>query len=137
MAHPTRIFHTPEELEKAWNEFKDDLKKQSNEWIKYDYVGKDGTRVEDSQKVPMTLEGFKRFCRNNYGEIRHYFENTDNYYNEFCHICHAIKEEIRENQIIGGLLGMYNPSITQRLNGLVDKSEQRVQFEQPMFGDDQ
>ena len=32
---------------------------------------------------------------------------------------------------------MYNPSITQRLNGLVDKSEQRVQFEQPMFGDDQ
>ena len=74
-------------------------------------------------KVPLTYEGFKRYCRNYHGEAQHYFENTDNYYDDFCDVCRAIKEEIREDQITGGLLGIYNPSITQRLNGLADKVE--------------
>lgn len=133
--HPTRIFKSAEELEKAWNEFKEDLHVQSNEWLRIDYVGKEGHRVADPQKVPMTLEGFKRFCRNNYGEVEQYFSNKDKLYNDFVGICCAIREEIRENQIIGGLLGFYNPSITQRLNGLVDKSEQKVIQEQPLFDD--
>jgi hypothetical protein len=38
-------------------------------------------------------------------------------------ICSHIREEIRENQILGGMIGVYNPSITQRLNGLTDKTE--------------
>jgi hypothetical protein len=37
-----------------------------------------------------------------------------------------VKNEIRENQILGGLLGVYNPSITQRLNGLTDKTENKI-----------
>jgi len=121
--HPTRIFKTPEDLEKAFEEYKKDLKSQANEWLKVQYVGKEGERVAEPQKVPMTIEGFKRFCRKNYGEVQHYFDNTDNYYNDFCVICRTLKEEIRENQILGGLLGFYNPSITQRLNSLVDKQE--------------
>ncbi len=121
--HPTRIFQTPEELEMAFNEYKEDLKEQANEWVKVQYVGKDGDRVQEPQKVPMTFEGFKRFCRNKYGEIEQYFTNQDEYYNDFIGICRAIKEEIRENQIIGGLLSFYNSSITQRLNGLVDRKD--------------
>jgi hypothetical protein len=121
--HPTRIFKTESELLKAWSEYKEDLKLQSLEWVKVQYVGKDGVRVEEAQKVPMTFEGFKRFCRTHHGEIEQYFTNQDNYYADFIGICRAIKEEIRENQIIGGLLGFHNPSITQRLNGLVDKQE--------------
>jgi hypothetical protein len=74
----------------------------------------------------MTLEGFKRYCRSNHGEAEHYFKNTDNMYDDFCLICSRIREEIRENQIIGGLLGFYNPSITQRLNGLVEKQATEV-----------
>ena len=46
-----------------------------------------------------------------------------------------LKEEIRENQILGGLLGFFNPSITQRLNGLVEKQEMAIK-EQPLFPDD-
>lgn len=122
MAHPTRIFHKPEEIEKAFNEYKEDLKEQSKEWLKIQYVGKDGERKADGQKVPMTLEGFKRFCRENYGCIEQYFTNQDNLYSNFIGICSRVKEEIRENQITGGLLGFYNPSITQRLNSLVDKT---------------
>lgn len=136
MAHPTRIFKTPEDLEKAFIDYKDNLKDQSNEWLKVQYVGKEGSRVTDGQKVPMTLEGFERFCYQNHGCVEQYFKNQDGYYEDFIPICSRIKKEIREDQIIGGLLGFYNPSITQRLNGLVDKSEQKQIVEQPLFGDD-
>jgi len=123
MPHPTRLFKKPQELLKAWELFKEDLKLQANEWVKVQYVGKDGDRVAEPQKVPYTLEGFKRFCRGKYGEVEQYFTNQDGYYDEFIGICRAIKEEIRENQIVGGLLGFHNPSITQRLNSLVEKTD--------------
>jgi len=121
--HPTRIFKTPEELEEAFKGYKKQLNLQSMEWLKVQYVGKDGERREDPQKVPMTLEGFKRYCRENHGCVNDYFFNTGGYYDDFSIICLRIKEEIRENQIVGGLLGFYNPSITQRLNGLTEKVE--------------
>ena len=124
--HPTRIFKHPDQLQNAWNLFKEDLKLQSNQWLKVQYVGKDGDRVSEPQKVPYTFEGFKRYCRNNYGEVEQYFTNQDKLYNEFIGICRAIKEEIRENQIVGGLLGFHNPSITQRLNNLVEKTETEI-----------
>lgn len=126
--HPTRIFQTPDDLEKAWEDFKLNLREeQDREWNKVQYVGKEAERVSDPQKVPYTLEGFKRYCRKRFGEIEQYFTNQNGYYDDFVGICHAIKEEIRENQIIGGLLGFYNPSITQRLNGLVEKTESKVE----------
>ncbi len=136
VGHP-RNFKTPADLKKAWNEFKEDLESQSNEWVKVQYVGKDGDRKTDAQKVPMTYEGFKRYCRNHYGEVRQYFENTEGLFTEYLDICCAIKEEIRESQIIGGLLGFYNPSITQRLNGLVEKTQTEIKSEQPLFGNDE
>ena len=134
--HPTRIFKEPKEIQKAFDEYKIDLKKQSNEWLKIQYVGKDGERVAEPQKVPYTFEGFKRYCRLNYGEVEQYFTNQDNYYSDFIGICRAIKEEIRENQIIGGLLGFHNPSITQRLNSLVEKQEHKHDITSFEFGGD-
>lgn len=121
--HKKRLFKDSNALLKAWNLYKEDLAIQSKEWLKVQYVGKDGDRVAEPQKVPMTFEGFKRYCRIHYGEVEQYFINRDNLYHEYVSICRAIKEEIRENQIIGGLLGFYNPSITQRLNNLADKQE--------------
>lgn len=121
--HPTRIFKNPEELEEAFSEYKQDLIEQSSDWKKVQYVGREGDKKEDPQKVPMTLEGFERFCYNNYGCVGQYFDNKDDFYNDFVAICSRIKKEIREDQIIGGLLGFYNPSITQRLNALTDKKE--------------
>jgi len=122
--HPTRIFKKPEELEKVWNDYKADIKVKESEWEKVQYVGKDGNRVTDSTKIPYTLEGLKRYCWDEgIGTIQHYFDNTDNIYDDFCVICSRIRNEIRENQIVGGMNGFFNPSITQRLNGLVDKKE--------------
>tara|TARA_R110000824_G_scaffold38477_5_gene117487 strand:- start:4329 stop:4772 length:444 start_codon:yes stop_codon:yes gene_type:complete len=121
--HPTRIFNTPEELLEAWKGYKENLTEQNKEWLQIQYVGRNGERKADPMKVPMTLEGFKRYCRENHGEVHNYFVNSDELYNDFNTICRAIREEIRECQIVGGLLGVYNPSITQRLNGLTEKQD--------------
>lgn len=131
--HPTRIFKHPDELEAAWKAYKENLEIQAHDWLKVQYVGKDGDRKTDPQKVPYTLEGFKRFLRENYGDCHAYFVNAGNLYDDFVTICSRIKEEIRENQIIGGLLGFFNTSITQRLNNLVEKSQVDVKTEQPLF----
>jgi len=121
--HPTRIFKTPDELEHAWKLYKEDLLIQATDWLKIQYVGKEGQRMTDAMKLPYTMDGFEVFCYNNYGCVEQYFKNKDGYYTEFVPICSHIKKEIRSNQITGGLLGVYNPSITQRLNSLQDTTK--------------
>ena len=44
MAHPTRIFHEPEELYAQWIAYKKHLLLEANNWPKIQYVGKDGER---------------------------------------------------------------------------------------------
>ena len=128
--HPTRIFKTPDDLLKAWEQYKEYLKEEAKKWPKIQYVGKDGNRVTDYPPMPYTLEGFKRYCREQkIGEINHYFDDASEYYDDFRSVCSHVREEIRENQITGGLLGFYNPSITQRLNGLVDKKQTEIKGE--------
>lgn len=134
--HPTRIFKSPEELEKAWNGYKESLKEQAKNWPKVQYVGKNGERRVDYPVVPYTLEGFKRYCREHHGEVQHYFDNKEGYYDDFGVICSHIREEIREQQITGGMLGFYNPSITQRLNGLKEQTDNNHTIEQPIFKDE-
>jgi len=121
--HPTRIFKDPKEMEAAWEGYKHDLKKQSQQWPKVQYVGKDGDERTSYPIVPQTIEGFKRYCYKKHGEIAQYLSNQDDYYPDFISISRAIKEEVRENQILGGMMGFYNPSITARLNGLAEKNE--------------
>jgi len=133
--HPTRIFKHPDELKAAWLEYKGSLKEAAKSWPVIQYVGKDGERVEDYPKLPLTMEGFYVWCYENKGTVKEYFLNREGRYDDFNTICSHIREEIRADQITGGLLGKYNPSITQRLNGLTDKQEIEVKAEQPLFGD--
>lgn len=134
--HPTRIFKSPQELTKAWLEYQANLKERSQEWPKVQYVGKDGYRVEDYPVLPLTLEGFEIFCYDNYGCVEQYFKNKDGYYDDFVPICSRIRKEIRANQITGGLIGAFNPSITQRLNNLKEQIEtENINKEVPLFPD--
>ena len=133
--HPTRIFKTPDDLENAWNLYKESLKQEALEWVKIQYVGKEGQKMEDPLKLRYTMDGFEVYYYKNFGTVEQYFKNKDNYYNDFVPICSHIKKEIRSNQITGGMLGIYNPSITQRLNNLVEKNETTVVPEQPLFPD--
>ena len=134
--HSTRIFKKPEDLEKAWRAYKEDLKEKAKAWVKVQYVGKDGDKKQDSPKLPLTIEGFKRFCWDeNIGTVEQYFTNQDGDYEEFLGICSRVKNEIREDQITGGILSFYNPSITQRLNNLVEKSEDKIEDVEVNFED--
>ncbi len=130
-----KYIESPEALKELWDRYKEDVKEQAKEWTKIQYVGKDGERVEDGMKVPLTMEGFRRFGHNNGVTVKNYFDNVEDRYAAYYTICSCIRDEIRENQIIGGLLGVYNPSITQRLNGLKEQVEQ-TNIEQPLFPND-
>lgn len=119
-----RNVESPERMKELFDGYKDSLEDERLKWPKVQYVGKDGIQVTDYPIIPYTIEGFKRYCRNEgVGDIENYFINRNCKYDEFCGICSHIREEIREQQILGGLMGYYNPSITQRLNGLADKKE--------------
>jgi DNA polymerase II small subunit/DNA polymerase delta subunit B len=54
-------------------------------------------------------------------DLSDYFENKDNRYSAFIRICSRIKRGIKNDQITGGMVGQYNPSITQRLNNLTER----------------
>ena len=101
-----------------------------------DYVGKDAHRVMREKPRPLTMEGFECFVMDNsdisYPDLSQYFSNRDNAYEDFSAICSRIRKEIRRDQIEGGMVGQYNPSITQRLNGLKEQVEQ-TNIEQPLF----
>jgi hypothetical protein len=124
--HPSRIFKNPDELERAWDVYKENLKTEALEWVKVQYVGKEAQRMEDPFKLPYTMDGFEVFCYKNYGVVEQYFKNQDGYYEDFIPICSHIKKEIRSNQVTGGLLGVFNPSITQRLNNLSENVKQEL-----------
>jgi len=136
MAGRPRNIDSPETLWNLFQEYIVDLKSKESEWLKVQYVGKEGTRETDALKLPLTIEGFKRYCWDvEIGCVEQYLKNQDNLYDEFIHICSRIKNSIRENQITGGLINVFNPSITQRLNGLAEQSEVTQKTEQPLFGD--
>ena len=119
-----RNINSPEMMWKLFQDYVVDLKSKESEWLKVQYVGKEGIRETDELKLPLTFEGFKRYCWDvEIGCIEQYFKNQDESYTEFLPICSRIKNSIRENQITGGLLSVFNASITQRLNDLSDKKE--------------
>lgn len=131
-----KYIETPERMWELFSEYK--LHCKSNHVEVEDYVGKDAFQVQRKRERPLTLEGFENYVAD-LGVIQdlgHYFANTDNAYDNYRTICSRIRRVIRQDQIEGGMAGIYNPSITQRLNNLVDKQESTVKVEQPLFGDD-
>jgi len=129
MARPsgTKSIQKPDEMWQWFEKYK--IQTKANPIKVHDFVGKDGDSVERLKERPLTIEGFKNFCRRNVCEVRQYFSNDDDRYKDYINICHAIREEIRQDQIEGGMVMIYNPSITQRLNGLTDKTETKVEGE--------
>lgn len=124
LPHPSRIFKTPNDLLEAWRRYKKSLLAKALEWPKIQYVGKDGTRVEDYPVLPITQEGFEVWYLDTYGHYIHqYFKNADGYYDDFLPICSYIEKDRRTQQITGGMLGHFNASITQRLNGLTETTK--------------
>ncbi len=120
-----KLIETPEIMLQLFTEYCEYAK--SNPIKVHDFVGKDGDEVYRLRERPLTIEGFENFCADKgiIGDLSHYFANTNGAYEDFLTICSHIRKKIRQDQIEGGMAGVYNPSITQRLNSLVEKSENK------------
>lgn len=129
-----RIFKSPEALWDAFVLYKEWVK--ANPILVHDYVGKDGVEVFRQRQRPLIMEGFQTWLVDegyiSFPDIDPYLDGT---YPEFSAISRTIKTAIRQEQVSGGMAGIYNPSLTARINGLTEKQE--VKFsEQPLFGDE-
>jgi hypothetical protein len=127
MARPvgTKYIETPEKMWELFEEYRT-LTKQSPRY-RTQFVGRDGVMVKEPLERPLTLEGFECYVfeLGIINDLSHYFANTNGAYNDYLTICSRIKKAIRKDQIEGGMVGQYNPSITQRLNNLVEKTENK------------
>lgn len=130
-----KYIETPEILWEHFLSYKEFVK--SNPIIVKDWVGKDAVDVYREKEKPLTIDGFECWCYDNgiISDLSNYFANSDNRYSDYSTICSRIRKAVRTDQIEGGMAGIYNPSITQRLNNLVERSETNVKVEQPLFPD--
>ena len=115
-------YKSEDEIWTHFLEYKQDVK--SNPRHVSDYVGKDGNEVLKQLERPLTIEGFENFVYDKYKiNIHDYLYSSDDRYKPFSTVCSRIKRVIRQDQIEGGMVGQYNASITQRLNGLAEKTQ--------------
>ncbi|MCB0515189.1 MAG: hypothetical protein KDD49_03890 [Bacteroidetes bacterium] len=119
-----KYIQTPEKMWELFTQYKKWA--NDNPILVEDYIGKDAVRIERKRQRCLTMEGFENYVAGIDGmpmDLGDYFANTNNKYSEYSTICSRIRRVIRQDQIEGGMCGIYNPSITQRLNGLADKQQ--------------
>lgn len=122
-----KFIETPEAMYELFQEYKKSLKPREIQKATPKGV------VSEWHTPPLTMEGFEVFVYNWEGiqskGVEQYFSNRDGRYLAYVDICSRIKKEIRQDQIEGGMVGQFNPSITQRLNGLTEKTDVTTQGE--------
>ena len=116
-----RNFETPEDLYELFEKYRKHVKE--NPRYQYSLSNKTGKAEPIPLEAPLTLSGFRVFCHDQSLVVQDYFANSGGNYSAFSTICSRISDEIRNDQIMGGMVGQYNASITQRLNGLTEKSD--------------
>ena len=132
MGRPKKI-QDPKQIEDIFIAYK--LYTKENPRYKYHLNQRSGEMIPEPLEVPLTMEGFEIYCWNKFNfTVKHYIENSNKSYGDFCTIATRIRQEIRDDQIKGGMVGQYNPSITARLNSLKEQVEQ-TNIEQPLFPD--
>ena len=122
-----KYIETPEKMWDLFEAYRKEVK--DNPRKKHVFVGKDGNSEFELLERPLTMEGFECYCFENgvITNLSQYFANTEQRYTDYQTICSRIRKVIRQDQIEGGMVGQYNPSITQRLNGLTDKQELKIE----------
>ena len=119
-----KYIESPEKLWEYFLQYK--LHVKSNPRKKHVFVGKDGMSEHEKLEVPLTMEGFEMYCfeQGLINDLGDYFSNNEDRYKDYATICSRIKKSIRQDQIEGGMVGQYNSSITQRINGLTEKIQE-------------
>jgi hypothetical protein len=132
-----KYIETPEKMWELFEQYRSHV--EQNPFKVKDWVGKDANQVNREHIKTLTMEGFECFVMENtkveYPDLTEYFEGKNESYKDYFPICSRIRREIRRDQIEKGMAGIANPSITQRLNGLVDKKETEIKGVPPIFPD--
>ena len=121
-----KYIETPERMWELFEQYR--AKTKTNHRKKMVFVGRNGEEKHEQLEVPLTIEGFENYVADLgvITDISDYLENKQGRYADYVPICSRIRKTIRQDQIEGGMVGQYNASITQRLNGLVDKQSNEV-----------
>lgn len=121
---------SPKQMWDLFCEYRDAIK-QSPIFVR-DWVGAGAMQVERPKEKPLTYEGFSNFVfeKGVINDTDDYFANTNNSYSDFSEVCSRIKRCIRQDQIEGGMAGIYNPSITQRLNNLAETTNGKLEIKE-------
>jgi hypothetical protein len=118
MGKPRNI-DSPEHLYGLFEQYTEDVKGRVRRIPKATNKGV----VYEEHTPPLTMDGFKTFCNKSGADINRYWNNVDGAFSEYVTIVTRIKEEIRNDQIEGALIGQYNNNIVARLNGLTEKTD--------------
>ena len=123
-----KYIETPKKLYELFTQYK--------EWVSqnpikvHDFVGKDADEVYRLKERPYTMVGFECFVMDNtnitHPDLSHYFSPNDENYKDYFAISTRIKSEIQNNQVSGGMVGIFNPSLTARLNGIKEQTESNI-----------
>jgi hypothetical protein len=114
-----KYIETPEAMWELFEAYKKWCK--DNPRYSYALATKTGEATAIPLERPLTQVGFRSFAADKGSTVNDYFCNKDGRYSEYATICSRIEEAIRMDQIEGGMVGQYNPSITQRLNNLTER----------------
>jgi hypothetical protein len=104
-----------------------------NPWKEKDWVGKDADEVYREKTRPYTLAGLCVYC----GASRHWWnEFRKAASSDFLEVVTRVEEIIYQQKFEGATVGVFNANIISRDLGLVDKKENNLIVEQPLFPED-
>jgi len=129
------IWKTPEELWEAFEKYRAENK--ANPYRVQDYVGKDGVMVYRDKERPITFRGFEGWLAENglCFDLSRYRKEDGEHHKAFVPIITRIRATCDKDMLEGASSGVYSANIAARLLGLVDKQENTVHIEQPLFPD--
>lgn len=136
-----KLFQTPELLWDAACEYfqwcdENPLIAVEHDKLKVNGEGDRLIMVELPKMRPYTIQGLCLYLDVN-NQYLNDFEGSlkDNPNKDFSSVITRIKETIYTQKFEGAASGFFNPNIIARDLGLSDKSETKIQVEQPLFGD--
>jgi len=112
------LFREPEEFYNACLEYFEVTSKQTV--YKFDYVGKDGNKVETHTPIPFTISGLCTFLDISQQSWYNYKNNNTK---DFFEVCTRVEDIIKTQKFNYAVANIFNHSIIARDLGLVDKQD--------------
>ena len=135
MARPdgTKYIESPEQFLKLWNDYKRTVDETPD--VQQVATAKGVQYLEF--KRPYLRKGFESYVYNKLGfHIHQYIDNWKDEYADYLGVVTHIRNEWESDQIDGALTGRYKaPNLIARLNNLVERQENTIVTEQPLFPD--